>query len=134
MSFPKESLSLGSKFPLKWTAPEAAWKHAFTPQSDVWSYGIVLYEVFTRGGVPYPGYSNKEVVSEIQNGYCMAKPAECPQWVYEHMLQCWQQVLSCALRSLEYFRDLPQYERSSRNSTTQSRHAPMIGEQRESAL
>jgi len=51
----RNTISTGSKFPLKWTAPEAAFKHNFTVFSDVWSFGVFMYEVMTRGGQPYHG-------------------------------------------------------------------------------
>ena len=44
-----------TKFPIKWTAPEAAYEHKFSIKSDVWSYGILLYEIVTYGRMPYPG-------------------------------------------------------------------------------
>jgi len=48
-------LLLDTKFPIKWTAPEAAYQRRFSTKSDVWSFGILLYEMVTYGRVPYPG-------------------------------------------------------------------------------
>lgn len=81
----------GAKFPIKWTAPEAALLGKFSIKSDVWSYGILLYELITHGQVPYPGMQNREVIEQVERGYRMPKPSncECPDSVYAMMMQCW---------------------------------------------
>ncbi|XP_013406851.1 tyrosine-protein kinase SRK2 isoform X5 [Lingula anatina] len=80
----------GSKFPIKWTAPEAALYGKFTIKSDVWSYGILLVELVTYGQIPYPGMSNRDVLDQIERGYRMPKPPKCPDSLYETMLLCWK--------------------------------------------
>jgi len=79
----------GAKFPIKWTAPEAATKGNFTTKSDVWSYGVLLFEIFTKGHVPYIGMHNREVIEQVQRGYRISRPANCPPPIYEEMLKCW---------------------------------------------
>uniref|UniRef100_A0A5S6QFI7 Tyrosine-protein kinase n=1 Tax=Trichuris muris TaxID=70415 RepID=A0A5S6QFI7_TRIMR len=79
----------GAKFPIKWTAPEAALYGTFTVKSDVWSYGILLYEVITKGQTPYPGMQNREVIEQVENGYRMPRPRDCPQAMYDVMRQTW---------------------------------------------
>lgn len=79
----------GAKFPIKWTAPEAALYGKFTIKSDVWSYGILLQEIMTKGQVPYPGMQNREVLEQVERGYRMPKHSQTPDPVYEKMLQCW---------------------------------------------
>ncbi|CAF1179921.1 unnamed protein product [Rotaria sordida] len=79
----------GAKFPIKWTAPEAAIYGKFTIKSDVWSYGILLYELITYGQVPYPGMANREVLDQIQRGYRMPRHENCPEKIYDYMLRCW---------------------------------------------
>ncbi|KAM7294198.1 tyrosine-protein kinase SRK3 [Ixodes scapularis] len=81
----------GAKFPIKWTAPEAALYGKFSIKSDVWSYGILLYELITHGQIPYPAMPNRQVIEYVDRGYRMPKPTncECPDSVYGIMLNCW---------------------------------------------
>ncbi|XP_068449633.1 proto-oncogene tyrosine-protein kinase Src-like isoform X1 [Clinocottus analis] len=80
----------GAKFPIKWTAPEAALYGRFTIKSDVWSFGVLLTELATKGRVPYPGMVNREVLDQVERGYRMPCPAECPISLHELMLSCWR--------------------------------------------
>ncbi|XP_051962367.1 proto-oncogene tyrosine-protein kinase Src isoform X1 [Xyrauchen texanus] len=80
----------GAKFPIKWTAPEAALYGRFTIKSDVWSFGVLLTELTTKGRVPYPGMVNREVLDQVERGYRMPCPAECPDSLHELMLTCWR--------------------------------------------
>ncbi|XP_061520415.1 tyrosine-protein kinase Fgr isoform X2 [Phycodurus eques] len=80
----------GAKFPIKWTAPEAALYGRFTIKSDVWSFGILLTELITKGRVPYPGMNNREVLEQVERGYRMACAPGCPASLHELMLQCWR--------------------------------------------
>ncbi|XP_002747820.3 tyrosine-protein kinase Srms isoform X3 [Callithrix jacchus] len=84
------SPSSGSKIPVKWTAPEAANYHVFSQKSDVWSFGVLLYEVFTYGQCPYEGMTNHETLQQITRGYRLPRPATCPAEVYVLMLECWR--------------------------------------------
>ncbi|XP_065553604.1 tyrosine-protein kinase Fgr isoform X4 [Lathamus discolor] len=80
----------GAKFPIKWTAPEAALFGKFTIKSDVWSFGILLTELVTKGRVPYPGMNNREVLEQVERGYRMQCPGSCPPSLHEVMVQCWK--------------------------------------------
>lgn len=81
----------GSRFPVKWTAPEAIIYGRFSIKSDVWSYGILLMELFTFGQVPYPGMQAREVTEQVEKGYRMPKPPHhhLPDDIYRTMLACW---------------------------------------------
>jgi len=80
---------VGARFPIKWTAPEAANYSRFSIKSDVWSFGILLTELVTYGRIPYPGMTNAEVLRQVEHGYRMPCPPCCPQALYEIMLECW---------------------------------------------
>ncbi|XP_038057565.1 tyrosine-protein kinase SRK2-like isoform X2 [Patiria miniata] len=79
----------GNKFPVKWTAPEAALYGTYSIKSDVWSFGILVSEIVTKGVMPYPGLSNSEVLDQVQRGYRMKKPQHCPESLYRLMCKCW---------------------------------------------
>ena len=79
----------GANFPIKWTAPEAAMYSRFTIKSDVWSFGILLYELITYGRFPYPRMNNAQVLDALMTGYRMPCPIGCPQQLYEIMRECW---------------------------------------------
>lgn len=86
--------SQNTKFPIKWTAPEAANRHIFSIKSDVWSFGVLMYEIITLGRTPYPGMSGHEVLRMIENGGRMEKPRgppAVPDEYYNMMLKCWNQ-------------------------------------------
>uniref|UniRef100_A0A8D2L4B0 Tyrosine-protein kinase n=1 Tax=Varanus komodoensis TaxID=61221 RepID=A0A8D2L4B0_VARKO len=80
----------GSKFPIKWTAPEAINYGSFTIKSDVWSFGVLLMEIITYGRTPYPGMSHMEVIRALERGYRMPCPEGCPREFYEVMMRCWE--------------------------------------------
>ncbi len=80
---------VGARFPIKWTAPEAANYSKFSIKSDVWSFGILLTELVTYGRIPYPGMTNAEVLHQVEHGYRMQAPQNCPPQLYDIMLECW---------------------------------------------
>ncbi|KAF7282356.1 tyrosine-protein kinase Src42A isoform X1 [Rhynchophorus ferrugineus] len=80
---------VGARFPIKWTAPEAANYSKFSIKSDVWSFGILLTELVTYGRIPYPGMTNAEVLHQVEHGYRMPAPPGCPPPLYNIMLECW---------------------------------------------
>ncbi|XP_053293197.1 tyrosine-protein kinase Lyn [Pleuronectes platessa] len=82
----------GAKFPIKWTAPEAFNYGSFTIKSDMWSFGVLLYEIVTYGKIPYPGMTKGEVMSSVQRGYRMAQPDNCTAELYEVMMCCWKKL------------------------------------------
>ncbi|CAJ0945375.1 unnamed protein product, partial [Mesorhabditis belari] len=78
-----------AKMPLKWMAPEAIEKAEYSHKSDVWSYGVLLYEVFSYGTVPYPTISSEAVLEFIKKGNRLEVPQETPEWMEELMGSCW---------------------------------------------
>ncbi|XP_066024509.1 fibroblast growth factor receptor 2 isoform X3 [Pocillopora verrucosa] len=79
------------RLPVKWTAYEGLVYGKYTTQSDVWSFGVVLYEIFTVGGSPYPAINAREIAEKLQQGYRMPKPKHVDEQLYQIMAQCWQE-------------------------------------------
>lgn len=75
--------------PIRWMPPEAIMYAKFTTQSDIWSFGVVLWEIFSFGMQPYFSLSNEEVVQHVRDGNVMSCPEGCPQEIYDLMLDCW---------------------------------------------
>ncbi|XP_013009820.1 fibroblast growth factor receptor 3 isoform X7 [Cavia porcellus] len=82
------------RLPVKWMAPEALFDRVYTHQSDVWSFGVLLWEIFTLGGSPYPGIPVEELFKLLKEGHRMDKPANCTQDLYMIMRECWHAVPS----------------------------------------
>ncbi len=75
--------------PVKWMAPESIEKGFFNTETDVWSFGVLVWEIFTRGYNPYPGIENFDVLRYLNEGKRLFKPINCPQIMYELLLKCW---------------------------------------------
>uniref|UniRef100_A0AAX7VN80 receptor protein-tyrosine kinase n=1 Tax=Astatotilapia calliptera TaxID=8154 RepID=A0AAX7VN80_ASTCA len=80
----------GGKIPIRWTAPEAIAYRKFTSASDVWSYGIVMWEVMSYGERPYWEMSNQDVIKAVEESYRLPGPMDCPEALYHLMMDCWQ--------------------------------------------
>uniref|UniRef100_A0A4W4DWK7 Tyrosine-protein kinase n=1 Tax=Electrophorus electricus TaxID=8005 RepID=A0A4W4DWK7_ELEEL len=80
----------GAKFPIKWTAPESLAYNTFSIKSDVWAFGVLLWEIATYGMSPYPGIDLSQVYDLLEKGLRMEQPEGCPPKVYELMRACWQ--------------------------------------------
>ncbi|XP_069344443.1 proto-oncogene tyrosine-protein kinase ROS isoform X3 [Eulemur rufifrons] len=77
--------------PVRWMAPESLMDGLFTTQSDVWSFGILIWEILTLGHQPYPAHSNLDVLNYVQTGGRLEPPRNCPDDLWNLMIHCWAQ-------------------------------------------
>uniref|UniRef100_A0AAY4E1A9 Fibroblast growth factor receptor n=1 Tax=Denticeps clupeoides TaxID=299321 RepID=A0AAY4E1A9_9TELE len=82
------------RLPVKWMAPEALFDRVYTHQSDVWSFGVLMWEIFTLGGSPYPGIPVEELFKLLKEGHRMDKPSNCNNDLYMMMKDCWHAISS----------------------------------------
>ncbi|XP_011494651.1 PREDICTED: tyrosine-protein kinase transmembrane receptor Ror-like [Ceratosolen solmsi marchali] len=76
--------------PVRWMSPESVMYGRFTLESDVWSFGVVLWEVYSFGKQPYYGHNNDEVMKLILEGIMLIPPEDCPPYVCQIMRDCWK--------------------------------------------
>merc|ERR1712223_2128935 len=81
-----------SLLPVRWMPPESILYGKFTTESDVWSFGVVLWEIYSYGLQPYYGYSNQEVIEMIRSRQLLPCPEDCPSRMYAFMVECWHEV------------------------------------------
>ncbi|TNN17048.1 Tyrosine-protein kinase SYK, partial [Schistosoma japonicum] len=77
------------KWPLKWYAPECIYYFRFDSKSDVWSYGITLWEVYSYGERPYRDMKGAQILAMLDQGLRLSRPSRCPESIYSVMQQCW---------------------------------------------
>uniref|UniRef100_A0A8C5HRD2 receptor protein-tyrosine kinase n=1 Tax=Gouania willdenowi TaxID=441366 RepID=A0A8C5HRD2_GOUWI len=79
-----------AKMPVKWIAVESLADRVFTVKSDVWAFGVTMWEIATRGMTPYPGVQNHEIYDHLVEGHRLKQPSECLDELYEIMYSCWR--------------------------------------------
>eukprot|EP01119_Soliformovum_irregulare_P009843 TRINITY_DN236_c0_g1_i30.p1 TRINITY_DN236_c0_g1~~TRINITY_DN236_c0_g1_i30.p1 ORF type:complete len:1136 (+),score=227.63 TRINITY_DN236_c0_g1_i30:496-3408(+) len=82
--------SIGGKIAVKWAAPEVLDHHQFSKASDVWAFGVTLWELFSNGSDPYPGMTMSETNERVPEGHRMTPPTSCPQQIQKLILQMWE--------------------------------------------
>ncbi|XP_038066683.1 angiopoietin-1 receptor-like [Patiria miniata] len=83
-----------TRIPVRWLAIESLTRRVYKSKSDVWSFGILLWEIATYGSTPYPGIESKSLAERLLDGYRMPKPENCTDEIYNLMLKCWHEVPS----------------------------------------
>uniref|UniRef100_A0A8C8F5R0 Tyrosine-protein kinase receptor TYRO3 n=1 Tax=Oncorhynchus tshawytscha TaxID=74940 RepID=A0A8C8F5R0_ONCTS len=84
-----------SKLPVKWIALESLADNVYTTQSDVWAFGVTMWEIMARGQTPYPGVENSEIYEYLIKGERLKQPPDCRDDIYEIMHSCWSPVPKC---------------------------------------
>ncbi|EDO33735.1 predicted protein, partial [Nematostella vectensis] len=102
----------GGKIPVRWTAPEAIRYRKFSSASDVWSYGILLWEIMSFGERPYWTWDNFQVMDRVEGGYRLPAPMKCPKVIHNLMLDCWDKEKTSRPKFADIVRRLDEVIRS----------------------
>ncbi|CAJ0950512.1 unnamed protein product, partial [Mesorhabditis belari] len=89
----EEYESKEGKLPLKWMAPESIEFGRFSEKSDVWSFGVVLWEMYSFGKSPFESFSHQEILSFLKNGSRLEIPESSPDWIKKIIEECWSEEL-----------------------------------------
>ncbi|XP_070547489.1 ephrin type-A receptor 4a-like [Ptychodera flava] len=81
-----------SNLPIRWIAPEVLSGNAYTAESDVWSFGVLLWEIFSFGDIPYETLEDDDVKEFIENGNRLEIPSGCTESIYQLMTSCWMEI------------------------------------------
>jgi len=89
--FPNDYCCLGDNEnrPVRWMALESLIYHNYSSQSDVWSFGVLLWELQSGGGIPYIDIDDFEMEASLRDGYRLTRPVSCPEYLYSLMVRCW---------------------------------------------
>lgn len=112
------------RLPIKWLAIEALFDRVYTTQSDVWAFGILLWEIFTLGGSPYPGIPIEKLFDLLKSGYRMQQPQNCPEDIYDIMMNCWDET-PCKRKS---FTDLRKHFDAMLSSMTSKEYLQILAQ------
>ncbi|XP_021942304.1 tyrosine-protein kinase transmembrane receptor Ror-like isoform X2 [Zootermopsis nevadensis] len=104
--------------PVRWMSPESVMYGRFTLESDVWSYGVVLWEIYSLGKQPYYGQSNEEVVKLILQGIMLIPPEDCPQVIWDLMRSCWKTEPRDRIRFGDIYARLKKAQEEAQESST----------------
>lgn len=77
------------RLPIRWMAPESLYDNIFSVKSDIWSFGVLIWEIVTLGSTPYPGMAAADVMKKVRDGYRLEKPEHCRRELYNIMYYCW---------------------------------------------
>ncbi|GAB1866784.1 Tyrosine kinase receptor Cad96Ca [Camponotus japonicus] len=83
------------RLPIRWMAPESLYDNIFSVKSDIWSFGVLIWEIVTLGSTPYPGLAAAEVMRRIKEGYRLDRPEHCKRELYNIMYYCWDKDAAC---------------------------------------
>ncbi|XP_016843934.1 tyrosine kinase receptor Cad96Ca isoform X2 [Nasonia vitripennis] len=83
------------RLPIRWMAPESLYDNIFSVKSDIWSFGVLIWEIVTLGSTPYPGLAAAEVMRRIKEGYRLDRPEHCKRELYNIMYYCWDKDPAC---------------------------------------